>query len=42
MKLLQAVDFYMQYHQANSKKKILLKLVSLFSLALQPNLPVVN
>jgi len=21
MKLLQAVDFYMQYHQANSKKK---------------------
>gem|GEM_PF-3564742 len=29
MKVKQAVDFYLQYYKANSKKKILLKPVSL-------------
>ncbi len=38
MKVSQAVDFHLQYHQANSKKKIRSKPVSLYFTALQPNL----
>ncbi len=38
MKVAQAVDFHLQYHRANSKKRIPSKPVSLSSPVLQPSL----